>query len=157
MSTATFITGAIVSPVILGFVSRLDGQSAAHNWDPVDLADASEISCTYPQILYANYYEGVVKHELSLPETNPAIFTFSDFSEEFGRLKYIDATRTISEAPLVKLSEDDEKIVFLEGAGENYVATHMIFKKLGTAIYTKGVNLIGIPSGSLAVGTCIGR
>ncbi len=119
-------------------------------------SNTNQITCTYPQILSANYFGGRVNHELPPREANPLIFTFTDFNGDVATLRYIDATRTISETQLYKLSESSDKLVFLEGDGSSYLSTHTIFKNAGVSLYSKQVDLIGTPSGSLAMGTCVG-
>lgn len=121
-----------------------------------NLTYASKITCTYPQLLSASYLQNEVTHELPVPETNPLIFTFSDFSEENPQMSYIDATRTITTIPVIKIIDNEEKMVFLDGGAENYLSTHTIYKENGIATYTKNVSLLGNPLASLAMGTCSG-
>ena len=123
----------------------------------VDVSSAFEITCTYPQVLHASYFEQLVSHVLPKQEKNPLIFTFSDLdSPTVSKLSFIDSTRTITTVPLVKLTDDQEKYIFIDGTGENYLSTHTLYKKEGVSTYTKTVGLFGMPSGTLAMGTCIG-
>jgi len=115
----------------------------------------SDITCTYPQVLQAYYVDNKVTHELPKPETNPLIFTFSNVDSDVSTLKYIDATRTISEVPIIKIAEDSEKIIFIDGTGDPYITTHVIYKDMGIATYAKNISLLGTPSGTLSMGTCI--
>jgi hypothetical protein len=121
-----------------------------------DISSASEITCTYPQILNTSYFNDEITHSLPKPETNPIIITFSKLDEEVGQLSSIDSTQTISTFKIVKISEDDEKIIYIEKSNDNYLSTYTIYKKLGVSVYTKTVSLLGIPSGSLATGSCVG-
>lgn len=122
-----------------------------------DISSATEITCTYPQILNASYLGNEISHNLPEPETNPMIFTFSKLDDpKVGQLSFIDSTRTITNVPIYKVKEDEEKITYIDGVGENYLSTHTIYKKLGVSTFTKSVSLFGIPSGSLAMGSCIG-
>ncbi len=154
--------GAVATGLLLASFGALEttGKREVENiksHTPTSVAGASEITCTFTQIMYARFFNGQITHGLPLPEQSPLVFTFSDFNEnDLAKLKYIDSTRTISEALVMKIHEDDEKIVFIEGAGDPYVTTHTIFKDTGIAIFTKGVSLVGTPSGSLAAGTCVG-
>jgi hypothetical protein len=123
---------------------------------PNSLNYSSEITCTYPQTVRAEYFEQKVKHELPKAESNPMIFTFSEIKEDVAKLKLIDATRTISETSLIKLFENSERIVFIEGNGNTYFTMHTIYKNEGVAIYSKQVSLMGIPVSTSGMGTCIG-
>lgn len=125
-------------------------------WADNSLANAREITCTFRQTVRAEYMDGNITHSLPAPETNPLIFTFTGLESQTPELKSLDATQTISETPLLKIFENDERIVLLEGTGDAYITTLYIFKKTGVAIYTKAVDILGIPIGSVAMGTCIG-
>ena len=81
------------------------------------LSASGNITCTYPQVLHASYQSGEITHELPKPETNPIIMTFSDIDSDVAKVKFIDATKTISELPLVKVIDTAEKLMFLEGNG----------------------------------------
>lgn len=116
---------------------------------------AQSITCTYPQLLSTSYISNAINHTLPNPETNPIIMTYSDFDDEYASVKFIDATQTISELPLIKIFEDDEKLVFLEGANESYTTLHTIYLKEGVSIYSKEASLLGIPISSTGMGTCI--
>lgn len=123
----------------------------------ISVSSASQITCTYPQILHASYLEQVVSHVLPKQENDPLIFTFSDLdSSTVSKLSFIDSTRTITTVPLVKLIDDPEKYIFIDGTGENYLSTHTIYKTKGVSTYTKTVGLFGTPFGTLAMGTCVG-
>lgn len=118
------------------------------------ISATGDITCTYPQGINGVYTDGKIAYEIPPPEKNPMIFTFADINGKELRLRYIDATQTISEVSLVKLSEDAERIV-LVGGDKYYVELHTIFKNLGVSLYSKQVSLMGIPLGRVAVGTCI--
>ena len=123
----------------------------------INVSSASRITCTYPQILHGSYSEQVVSHVIPKQENNPLIFTFSDLdSTTVSKLSFIDSTRTITTVPLIKLIDDPEKYIFIDGTGENYLSTHTIYKTKGVSTYTKTVGLLGTPFGTLAMGTCVG-
>ncbi|MFA5778436.1 MAG: hypothetical protein WC870_03060 [Candidatus Paceibacterota bacterium] len=71
-------------------------------------------------------------------------------------LSYLDATKEITTVPIVKLLDNEDKIIFIDGSGEGYMALHTIFKKTGISIYSKNVDLLGTPSGTLSMGNCTG-
>ncbi len=122
-----------------------------------DLSLVREITCTYPQIMRVIYQDGKIVQSLPEPETHPFIFTFTNLSDpQFGKINFLDSTQTISTNMLVKLADDEDKIIYVEGTGENYLTIHRIFKKSGVAIYSKTVDLFGFPSGSMAMGSCVG-
>jgi len=119
------------------------------------ISTVGDITCTYPQVIQGWYRSDTITHVLPPPETNPLIFTFGDIHEEVSSLKFIDSTPTISEVPIIKLANDNEKIVFIEGDGDPYTTIHTIFKSSGVSLYSKQISLIGIPFTSSAVGHCI--
>ncbi len=126
------------------------------NFTGSDLSSATQITCSYPQVLNSNYLNGEISHNIPPAEKNPIIFTFSGLEEEtVGQLSYIDSTQSITNVPILKLTDDAEKIIYLDGSGENYFSTHTIYKSLGVSTYTKTVSIFGIPSGTLAMGTCV--
>ena len=86
-------------------------------------------------------------HALPEPETNPTIMTFSNINSENPTVKFIDATRTISELPLIKLVDTPDKLVFIEGNGDPYFTLHTIYKDSSVSTYGKQVDLLGFPSG----------
>ena len=120
----------------------------------------TSISFSFPQTIAAYYRNGQIEHILSAPESNPMVFTFSDFntmSEGLASLSYVDASESITSVALGILHEDDEKLVLMENGGESYLTTYTIFKKQGVAIFSKQILfpvLGGIPSGTTAMGTC---
>lgn len=121
-----------------------------------DLSSSATITCTYNQTLNANYVGSEISHNLPDPEKQALIFTFSQFkNSETGQLSYLDATKTITTIPIIKLIENTDKMVYIDGTGENYLTIHTIYKKLGIATYAKNVDLLGIPSATLAMGTCV--
>lgn len=117
-------------------------------------------TCTFPQMLSTYYKEGKVEHDLPEPETNPMIFSFSNFNDptkEMASLSYLDSTKSITNVALAILFEDSEKIVLLENGGESYLTTYTVFKKQGVAIFSKQILypfLGGVPSGTMSMGTC---
>lgn len=122
-----------------------------------DISKAEQITCTYPQILSTSYLSNEISHILNKPEKNPLIFSFSKYkNEKGGVLSYLDSTQTITNVPLVKLLDNDEKIIFIDGDAENYLSIHTIYKKEGVSSYTKNVSILGIPMGSLGMGSCVG-
>lgn len=127
----------------------------SENYSSLGLSVTSDITCTYPQTLYSSYAGGEITHELPAPETNPIIITFSDFDTEVSKAKFIDATQTISETLLVKIIDTPEKFVFLEGTGDFYITVHTIYKENGVATLAKSASLLGMPVGSMAMGTCV--
>jgi len=145
---------AVVSDIVPSLQSETAESKTRHEGS--SLIGATEITCTYPQILSASYFQSEINHELPPPEKEPMIFTFSNTETDIATLRYIDATRTISEVNIFKLNETPEKLVFIDGDGSNYISTYTIFKSLGVSLYSKEVDLLGIPSGSLAIGTCVG-
>lgn len=119
----------------------------------------TSITCTFPQMLSTYYREGVIEHILPKPETNPMIFTFSDFSQgerSLATLSYIDASQTISNVTLAVLHEDADKVVLVENGGESYLTSYTIFKKQGVAIFSKQIlfPFLDVPSGTMSMGTC---
>jgi len=120
----------------------------------------TSISCTFPQVVAVYYQENQIEHALPTPESNPMVFTFSDFntmSEGLASLSYVDASESITSVALGILHEDDEKLVLMENGGESYLTTYTIFKKQGVAIFSKQILfpvLGGVPSGTTAMGTC---
>lgn len=115
---------------------------------------SGDVTCTYPQTIGGLYNQEKITYEIYPPEKNALIFTFSNMEEQIAKLKYIDSTQTISEVSLLKVADNNEKIVFIE-IGENYTTLHTIFKKSGISMYSKQSSLIGIPIGTTAIGTCI--
>lgn len=120
------------------------------------LSASGNITCTYPQVLHASYQSGEITHELSKPETIPIIMTFTDINEEVSKVQFIDATKTISEASIVKVVDTTGKLMFLEGNGDPYMTMHTIYKDSGVATYEKSISLLGIPVGTIGMGTCVG-
>jgi hypothetical protein len=121
----------------------------------IDLSHATQITCTFPRILNANFMSGQISHNLSPDETSPMIFTFSELDQKVGQLASIDSTRTITTTPVPRLLSNDERAVYLS-FNENHFSSYTIFKKTGVVLYTKSVDIFGIPSGSLAMGSCVG-
>lgn len=119
------------------------------------LTASGNITCTYPQVLHTSYQSGKITHELPKPETNPIIMTFSDIQAEVAKIQFIDATQTISEVPIVKVVDTNEKLMFLEGNGDPYMTVHTIYKDSGVATYAKQISLLGTPVGTIAMGTCV--
>ena len=119
------------------------------------LSASSNITCTYPQVLYVSYSGGEISHELPKPETNPIIMTFSDMQTEVAKIKFIDSTQTISEVPILKVVDTAEKLMFLERNGESYMTVHTIYKDTGVATYAKSVSLLGTPAGTISMGSCV--
>ena len=134
--------------------SSSSGMLVERQYNGSPISATGDITCTYPQGINGSYVADKISYEIPPPEKNPMIFTFSDIGEKVSKLKYIDSTQTISEVQIVKLSEDAERIVFIQ-ADKYYVALHTIFKETGISLYSKHVSLIGIPLGTTAVGTCI--
>jgi hypothetical protein len=121
------------------------------------ISGATNITCSYSQTLSANYSDNKITHRLPEPETNPMIFSFSVSQDsEISELSYIDSTQTITTVPIVKLIENNEKFVFLDGTGDNYLTIHTIYKESGVGTYTKNVNLLGTPFLNVSMGTCSG-
>ena len=134
-----------------------DSAEIKKSFSETDVSSAVQITCTYPQVLNANYLNSEISHNIPEAETNPIIFTFSKLEDpKVGQLSYIDSTRSITNVPIYKITDDSEKFVYLDGTGENYLSTHTIYKKVGVSTYTKTVSLLGIPSGTLAMGSCVG-
>jgi len=119
------------------------------------LSSSNNITCTYSQTLYAGYESGKITHELSKPEINPIIMTFSDIQTETPKIQFIDSTRTISEVFVIKIIDTVEKLMFLEGNGDPYLTVHTIYKKLGVGTYEKSVSLLGTPWGTISMGSCV--
>ena len=133
-----------------------DSKEVVRQFSEKDISKASEITCTYPLLLNTSYFNGEITHSLPKPETNPIIVTFSKLTADVGQMSSIDSTQTITTVPVVKISEDNEKIIYIEKSSDNYLSTYTIYKKLGVSVYTKTVSLLGIPSGSLSTGSCVG-
>jgi hypothetical protein len=146
---------AIIAIILVG--TKSDTSEFIEKVIESDISSATQITCTYPQVLNASYYDSEISHSLPDPETNPIIFTFTDFFDtQIGNLSFIDATQTITNVEVIKLIDNEEKMVFLEGTGDNYLTVHTIYKTEGIATYTKNVNIFGVLSGSLAMGSCTG-
>ena len=145
--------------ITLFVISRVNGpvNGVKNRFYGNTVASATKITCSIPQFLNAYYSNNMIEQKLSQPETNPLILTFSDFNSDsdLAELSYIDATQTISTVPLLKYVNNDEKLIFLDGTGENYFSVYTIFKKTGVIIYSKSVDLLGTASGSLAMGSCV--
>lgn len=121
-----------------------------------DISGSEQVTCTYPQTLSALYSGGELSHELPDREINPLIFTFSGLdNSEVGQLSYIDATQTISNVPIVKISDTGSKIVYIE-MSDNYLTVHTIYPKEGISSYAKNLNFLGNYVGTLSMGTCVG-
>lgn len=120
----------------------------------ISLGGANSITCTYPQLVNANYRGGVISHELTDPEVNPFIFTFTRISEGVGNLSWIDSTQSITNTPIVEIFKGDGRVTYMEGTGDAYVAIHTIFLNTGVSTYTKSVDLLGIPFATASIGTC---
>lgn len=150
----------IVAFAIVLFVSLVSGKNTNESktvFVGQDLSAATQITCTYPEVLNVNYFDNQISHVMPKKETNPLIFTFSELSDpKVGQLSYLDTTRSITNVPILKLLEDEEKIIYVDGTGENYLSIHSIYKESGVSTYTKSVSLFGIPSGSLSMGSCVG-
>lgn len=125
---------------------------STHTASPLSVE--SDITCAYPQTVSGNYQGRTVTHEIPPQENQAFIFTFSGIQGEEPTLKALDSTQTISETSLIKMFEDDERVVFLEGNGNAYFALHTIHKDSSVALFSKQVSLIGIPFTTMAVGTC---
>lgn len=121
----------------------------------IKLLASDNITCTYPQVLHASYQSREIMHELPKPETNPIIMTFSDIDSEVAKVKFIDATQSIFELPIVKVVDTTEKLMFLEGNGDPYMKVHTIYKESGVATYEKSMSLLGIPVGTVGMGSCV--
>ncbi len=119
------------------------------------LSASGNITCTYPQVLHASYQSGEITHELPKPETNPIIMTFSGINSETPKVQFIDATQTISEVPIVKVVDTAEKLMFIEGNGDPYMTVHTIYKNAGVGTYEKSMSLLGIPVGTIGMGSCV--
>lgn len=139
------------------FLPRTYGTSVKKNHQSFILSSSTDITCTYPQVLYTSYQGEEITHELSKSEKNPIIMTFSDIKTEVSKIKFIDATQTISEVSVVKVLDTADKLIFLEGSGDPYITVHTIYKDKGVSTYAKQVSFLGIPVGTLAMGTCISR
>lgn len=127
------------------------------SFTPVDLSGSKEITCTFPQTVRSHFIDNEIVHSLPVKEREPMINTFSKLDDpKIGQLSYIDSTRTITSVPVVKIMEDEEKIAYFDGGTENYTIIYYIYKKLGVATYTKSVSLLGIPSITGGMGSCIG-
>lgn len=80
----------------------------------------------------------------------------SDYIDsEIAKVKFIDATQSISELPIVKVVDTAEKLMFLEGNSDPYMTVHTIYKESGVATYEKSMSLLGIPVGTVGMGSCV--
>jgi len=153
------VTGILVVLVLIfvwmAFSPTTQETSVKKSHFAMTLSASGNITCTYPQVLHASYQSGEITHELPKPETNPIIMTFSDINSEVAKVKFIDATQTISELPIVKVIDTAEKLMFLEGSGDPYMTVHTIYKESGVATYEKSISLLGIPVGSIGMGGCV--
>lgn len=153
------IIGAFIAYVILNEDSTENSTVFQDFTSFGSLDTQNSISCTYPQMLSTYYKDNHLEHSLPSPETNPMVFTFSDFNQPeqgIAKLSYMDASQSISSVAVGILYDDADKIVMLENGGEDYVTTHTIFKKQGVAIFSKQILFpsLNIPSGTMAMGTC---
>lgn len=140
------------------FTSQINSEKSVKKYySAIGLSDSGEITCTYPQTLMVNYLGDEITHQLPKPETNPMIFTFSNMIGDEPKLKFIDATRTISEIKLTKILDSADKYIFIEGTGDPYITVHTIYKKTGISIFSKQSLMLGIPIGTLSMGTCFGN
>lgn len=139
----------------LAFLPSAPATSASKYHYALGLSTINDITCTYAQTLYSSYQGEEITHELPPPETNPIIMTFSGFDAKVAKIKFIDSTQTISEVPIVKMVDTQEKLMFIEGNGEPYMTVHTIYKESGVATFAKSVSLLGIPVGTTAMGTCV--
>ncbi len=158
MENKNSVIGILVLSLIIMayalFSSKESTTTSVKNYTSFALMTTSDVTCTYPQTLHASYINDEIAHELPKPETNPMIFTFSDMQEEVSKLKFIDATRSISEVPIIKVMETKEKAIFLEGSGNPYITIHTLYKDKGVSTYTKQISIFGTPTATLAMGTC---
>lgn len=151
-----FLAGA-VSASLLTFIWMKSTElevNEFHYENPIERM--TEITCSYPRVLGVHYINNEIGHVLPQKETVPIVQTFTDFEGEFGRLKYFDATQTITEVSVLKIIDNPDLVVFVNTNSSSYTETMTIFKQKGVGIYTKGQDLLGIPSGSLSMGTCTG-
>jgi hypothetical protein len=72
------------------------------------------------------------------------------------KLSYLDATKQITTSSITKILDDQNRFIFMDGSGNNYITIHTIYKKNGISTYSKSVDLMGTPYGTLSTGTCIG-
>lgn len=121
-----------------------------------DISSATKITCTYPQTISALYQENEISHSLNEPEKNPMIFTFSKLDDpKMGSLSFIDATQTITTVPIVRILENEDQFIYVEG--DSYFTVHTIYKKTGISTYSKNINFFDtIPSMTSAMGSCVG-
>lgn len=119
------------------------------------LLNSPKITCTFDQTSRIEYMNSKRTYEIPPKETNPLIFTFSDLdNSNLATLNFIDATQSISTVSIVKVFENKEKYIFLEGSGENYFTVHTIYKTEGIATYVKNVNIFGNIATTTAMGYC---
>lgn len=154
------VTGILVMLVLvfawLAFLSSSPQETSVKKSHSASTLSASgNITCTYPQVLHASYQSGEITHSLPKPENNPIIMTFSNIKSEAPKIQFIDATQTISEVPVIKVVDNEDKLMFLEGNGDPYMTVHTIYKDSGVATYEKSMSLLGIPVGSISMGTCV--
>lgn len=121
----------------------------------IQLSASGNTICTYPQVLHTSYQSGEITHELPKPEINPIIMSFSDIDSEVAKVKFINATQTISELPIVKVVDTAEKLILLEGNGNPYMTVHTIYKESDVATNEKSMSLLGIPVGTVGIGSCV--
>jgi len=139
------------------FVKNKEDVQKERFHNEINISSYKSITCSYPQVMSTYYINNKILHQLPKSESNPIIFTFSNFKDnESASLSYIDSTQEITTVPMVKLLDNNDKIIFLDGDGENYFSTHTVFKKTGVSVYTKSVDLLGFPSGTLSMGNCKG-
>lgn len=152
----TLIVLVILSVILAWFVFSPSAPTTLANQSHHDtqLSASGDITCTYLQVLRASYQGNEITHELPKPETKPIIMTFSGISKT-PKVKFIDATKTISEVPIVKVLDTPEKLMFVEGDGDPYMTIHTIYKNTGIGIYEKSASLLGIPLGVIGMGSCI--
>ena len=147
---------AVLLVLLIPYLNSIYSNTAKRVFIRSNLSSASQITCTYPQVVSVNYQNNTISHVLPKKESNPIIFTFSNFKGDVANLSYIDATQTINTVKIVKLIDSYDRYIFIEGGDENYFTTHTIFKDKGVSIYSKSVDVIGIPAGTLAMGNCSG-
>jgi hypothetical protein len=72
-----------------------------------------EITCRYPQVVSVDYDGSTINHRLNNPETNPIVVTYAELDTESAVARSFDATQTVSEYPIIKIYEDEYKMVLL--------------------------------------------
>ena len=145
----------IIIFIVFVIINKKDKIVSKYHYPSVIDKNTTKITCTYGQLVQTYYKGGKISHALPSKEKEPMIFSFYDIVKTTSKINYLDSTKTITTVDVYKLFDTEDRIIFVEGGQYNYFTTHTIFKKTGVAIYNKTVDLVGIPYGTMGMGSCV--